>query len=433
MPELIIEQLKAAAIRGVRVILIHGLNTNNIDKFEQVKQIQLFSIQSLHSKMVYTRNAVLMFSANVTLQTQSETALYLDSTNREFNLITNRFKEQLSGALSVSPVTLVPKIDPVEQNLGSMLSELLKDQKEDLKNQIVNEMMVIMTKLLSSIQEVKSEVQVSNQMIHENLILTKQIQSELKSIIPCTLKSIADYRNELNIKHQEDTETSCNLISEMIVGEVRKIQAKIDRHNCEKAEEYLERLFECSWSKIINLEAKKFLVTSEVIYSAMKDLPQLDYSPALIPITKALEDILDHFLFNEVVNNIPPTDIQDQNKYKSIRVKNGPNIGTILDHSSIGDIIYMFKDSDVINLLVARRVFQGNIRSDPYFIIDDRFRNRLLNLNPVSLIGKLNLVREKYRNKVAHKDGISKTTVEECRQYMLFGQAFIKEFLGKLN
>ena len=55
--------------------------------------------------------------------------------------------------------------------------------------------------------------------------------------------------------------------------------------------------------------------------------------------------------FNAIVFNISLADQKYLSKYKNIRVKKGHEMGKVIDHATIGDVIYFFKDGDIINLL----------------------------------------------------------------------------------
>lgn len=444
IPEVIRDQLEAASRRGVRIILIHGQYSKDVSAYREIDRIQIFSIRHLHAKMILTDQALMTFSSNLTSTNQSEIAMYLESNDKEFPKITKVTKDFLAKAMIESPVASKKPTETINQQgtIGMMLKQTLENQKDEIKDQIIAEMSVLMQRamqdILVKVSEVKDEVKVNqeilidtNNVVIKNYELTNQIRSELLDVLPAIQKKLTVLRTDLHTKFQ-DLEHVYDEISEKIIEEIQTIQVKIDRHNYEKAEQYLSNFLGDCWN-IINLESQSFLITSEVIYHVMKDQQELDFSPVMIPMTKALENILNHFLFKRVVDNLTENDIHDTTKFKNIRIKHGRNAGQILHHVTIGDIIYMFKDRDVVSVINRNHLFKQDVISDPYFSRDDRFRNGEINLTPQTFIGKLNLIRDKYRNKVAHKDGISRTTAEECRQFMIFGEAFIKELMERLN
>lgn len=446
VPEIIIHKLKEASRRGVRIILIHRDVSNNLNIFNEIENIQIFVVRSLHDRIIFSDKGLMFFSGDftfATLENPLQQARYLDAKNEDFFKFTKEIKNLLTKAIMESP----PREKPAPyvnhpETIGLMLKQMLENQKDELKEQIIAEMSIIisdvMVNMLSKIDEVEGEIKQNKEIlletkkvVVENYELTSQIRRELLSVLPNIQKTIIELKTDLYSRF-EDLDVIYNELSDKITDDIHNIQVKIDKHNYNKAEQYLEGFLGDCWNHI-NLEARGFFITSEVIYQAMKDLPELDFSPTLIPMTKALENILNRNLFERVLNSLTPRDIVNTNKFKNIRVKNGKNAGNILEHATIGDIIYMFKDRDVLTVINRNRLFKQNIANDPYFSRDDRFINNKLNLTPQTLIGKLNLIRVKYRNKAAHQDGISKAAAEECRQYMIFGEAFIKEFLLKIE
>lgn len=198
-------------------------------------------------------------------------------------------------------------------------------------------------------------------------------------------------------------------------------------------------------------EYKNYLITSEIVYrmlSRRKDAAELYFSPALIPLTKAMELVL-----NLVFQRIPfaESNMDDYSKKyyfyngnKKSSIEFGPCINLLKDSSIIfvnlnsrGDYVLSwgnnrfkvsgrsrFLDLNGYKVITFDRLkaFKGlSILIEPkpkqpaisVAFTNDTEHNRML------FVKGLEYVKNNYRNIVAYKDGISLQTVEDCRKILL--------------
>ncbi|MGM0878519.1 MAG: hypothetical protein ACQEWV_28440, partial [Bacillota bacterium] len=264
----------------------------------------------------------------------------------------------------------------------------------------------------------------------KNLEVTMELKADIQNIFDNLNQSLMIYREEL-LQTVHEVEQRAEILSKRILLRIDELFVNLDQETQDRVEEGLSDYYGQLWNNM--QEIRTFLITAEIVYRYMENRENLDFSPAVIPITKALESLLNEKVYSRIRTAIIPGDRMDIDKFKKIRDKNGQ----ILETVTIGDAIHMFKDRDVINLAHNLGIFKEDITRVHYFTNDDRFIGRwpssTLNLNPITLKGKLNLIREEYRNKVAHNEGIPLVTAQACRSYMIYGEAFLKELLGKLN
>jgi hypothetical protein len=198
-------------------------------------------------------------------------------------------------------------------------------------------------------------------------------------------------------------------------------------------------------------DCNNFLITSEIVYkmlSSRKDVKELDFSPALIPLTKTLELVLNvifqrmPFVSSDMDGSSRKYYFEKSQKKKSIEL--GPCINLLKDSFGInvdfnndkgyllswdkkiffatGTSRFLALKGDTVISFDRLKAFQGLSiliepgRKQPAISVaftSDKEHNRML------FIKGLEYVKNNYRNVVAHKDGVSQQTVEECRKILL--------------
>ena len=208
--------------------------------------------------------------------------------------------------------------------------------------------------------------------------------------------------------------------------------------------------------KKLEQEIRNYLVTGEIVYrllSSREDADSLDFSAALIPLTKAVEQILNLIYRSMNVWPFPGLDSKVKQSYfnysneKKASIEFGPGILLFKDSKYI-DVKYgsnsywlqphepyqesHFKRWDgnrVVDIAALRNLGAGrnkmSLRVDGWdrisrqpctvniFFTQDDNENRML------LAQGLDYIRVHHRNIVAHKDPVARTMVEECRDILL--------------
>lgn len=174
-----------------------------------------------------------------------------------------------------------------------------------------------------------------------------------------------------------------------------------------------------NWLKLDEI-TQDFLISGEIVYDQLLHLgDKVDYSAAVIPLTKALENELYIYFHKElenycVTNMLPvPTVVQEVNN-PSLRLK----------FFSLGSIDFYLRNQqyDTVAVAYLPTMFNGGYVK-PYSFS----RNGSITRNSFS--NDIYLIKEEYRNKVAHKDGINKQTAINCREHMLLVRKILLKFI----
>lgn len=282
-------------------------------------------------------------------------------------------------------------------------------------------------------------------------ILLQKLDDDIESM----LTSIRELREKTNYTNKEDKfftaiETSINSLA-------KRVSAKyIDREQIVSYFIKLDANMGC-WDNL-DEECRNMMITSEIVYRtlvARADADKLDYSPAMIPLTKVMESLLNG-IFNMIKSNIVFSGPAMNIDTSSIDYYKERNANTPKDSLEMGPAIKMLSDGFLkINngtitygssYLPGRSRFaewQGNRYVD-WDRLED-FKGIMLNcsgfkansptgqfvlgsnaeLNRKIFIGALEYIKNCYRNKVAHKDGINRSRIDDCRQNMLIAQKLI--------
>ncbi len=288
-------------------------------------------------------------------------------------------------------------------------------------------------------------------------IMIKDILFEkMEKDIENTLLSISELRKKQDYANNE--EEFLALIEPSITSLANRISAKyIDR---DRIIEYFNGLDENKgcWERLDD-ECKNMMITSEIVYRtlvARKDAETLDYSPSMIPLTKVIEYLLND-IYNRIKYNIvfdgPGMNIDSRSvdffrdKY-TMKPRNGLEMGPAI--KMLSDGFLRFERGNLV--YASYHLGQGRSRFSQWYgdehvdwdLLRDFSGIKLdcnsfetnspvvkltigndTNVNRRIFIGALEYIKNFYRNKVAHKDGIKRPRMEKCREDMLTAQKLI--------
>lgn len=165
-------------------------------------------------------------------------------------------------------------------------------------------------------------------------------------------------------------------------------------------EENLKKLFGNSWGKLCE-ESRRFLVTSEVVYHNLLNTEgEIDFSAACIPLTKAIEKEIYIHLFSTMRDLLPSENRDSRWNFYTLG-----SINTICDDEY----------KNIFNKVVSANFYRNSLDSPAN---KENFRKTVNNIT------------YKYRNKAAHRDGISLKTAKECRDYIVFVQKVLIDYMN---
>lgn len=290
------------------------------------------------------------------------------------------------------------------------------------------------------------------------LIQNKLIEMRKKAI----LQSTTEFSRIRNLEKDSDT------ITEMIITETERLVSMFKPNVYDR--KVTEKLINESHDKFCNeqypgekkdlfstlpdhlrIEIWNYLVTAEMIFRYLKEQndPDLDYTPALISLTKALE-----FVLFEAYKKF---DISDLNVDADIKKFTLDKNNNKCSHLELGNLIYLLKDGSRISLDKSNRTVFYNKNSCYSTSHFDKWNNGVFNISELAKFTKLDIIvtdyqkdkepfavhfspkgkldsektnrailartlehiKETYRNPAAHKDKMKETAVESCRKLML--------------
>ncbi len=282
-------------------------------------------------------------------------------------------------------------------------------------------------------------------------ILLEKLDADIESM----LISIKELRDKTDYQNREDEFFTA--VEPRILSLTKRISAKyIDR---EQILSYFIGLDDKGCWDRLDEECRSMMITSEIVYRtlvARQDADELDYSASMIPLTKVIEYLLNE-IYSKLKGNIvfdgPEMNI-DFNSVRFFKDKNdtepkeclemGPAIRVLSDgHLKFGNRGFVYA-SYFLNPERSRfEEWKGNLYIDWSRLRD--FKGTMLKChsfdkgsdveqlmlgsdteyNRKVFIGALEYIKNCYRNKVAHKDGINREKMEKCREDMLIAQKLI--------
>ena len=199
---------------------------------------------------------------------------------------------------------------------------------------------------------------------------------------------------------------------------IKKCKEQIDKaQKNQYSENILKKYFDEEVLNLMNDDNKIYILTSLNIYEYMKSIETtMDYSATLMPILKAIENIL-----FEIVGEEYHTFISEKKDVNKIDIKGFLNRNdefiTKIDRLEYGKILSLLGRKDFYN--------NGRILPNNYFI-EFCNKNNVENSKGVTIriYTELDKLKEK-RNLVAHKNRVYEDCVKECYDILLDNIKFI--------
>ncbi|WP_027627189.1 hypothetical protein [Ruminiclostridium cellobioparum] len=199
------------------------------------------------------------------------------------------------------------------------------------------------------------------------------------------------------------------------------MQDSFDKNIFMEADLFLRDLFGEAWYKLEE-DSKKFLYSSEYLFKTYgeKVNDQFDYSPLCIPITKALEVELRKYIFEPMLKYC----VEKYGDWKNNRtnldkypdqIRHCMNTREI--NFTLGKVYHLLEDNE------CKKIFKS-------FALNNFKPGILESEEDIQGFQKeCTKITNKYRNKVAHGNGISLATAKECREYVITVRMFFVEFM----
>lgn len=219
------------------------------------------------------------------------------------------------------------------ENQYSKIKYLAENKKEELLHELLS-----ISKLNLNYSELNNSILINIQNYIDSLI------NEIKD-----LKSSKEFNNERNINRK------VKLLYDRF-DEIEKRLYDNDENINGIIDKCIDYFGSQQWNKLSD-EAQRMIISGEIIYERLKGTHGLEYSPAVIPLTKAIENILNYNLYYKIKDEI---DIRNcPHEYIS------KNREIIKDSIELGPAIYMLsKNADKlaggkINRLINKNKLEG--------------------------------------------------------------------------
>ena len=254
-----------------------------------------------------------------------------------------------------------------------------------------------------------------NSMAIQNLtkLIMKHSLNELKT--HQKLLSIQSQINKLRSEEFSETEIDSFISQVIVYYEEREGSSELKKKIAIKQLE--QELGQKTWNRLSN-EVQKMLISAEISYTSLAEIDDVDYSPAIIPLTKALENILNEYIYHKgIYQYFCTNDLSENKDYSKLyhwdkqKRRNYPN------HSlTMGNFKVMFEKYQTYANENLKHILKYNQERK---IIIEEIRD------------SLKFVHE-YRNLVAHKDGVSASIMKDCRDKIILEHKAIIKNLFRL-
>ena len=167
-----------------------------------------------------------------------------------------------------------------------------------------------------------------------------------------------------------------------------------------------------TWNRISN-EVKKMLISAEITYNSLAEIDDVDYSPAIIPLTKALENILNEYIYHKgIYQYLCKNNMSDKKDYSELYYWDKKKQKKCPKQSlTMGAFKIMFENYQTYAGGKLKEILNYNSERK---VIIDQISVSLKCVHP-------------HRNLVAHKDGVGAEVMKECRdKIILEHKAIIK-------
>lgn len=276
--------------------------------------------------------------------------------------------------------------------------------------------------------------------LKETLSENKNLENEVDESILNNLENISyELTEKLTVSY---------LGREEIEFHIRDMQQNfIDTYRLDAADNLMLRL-----PLAMQADVNNYLVTSEIVYRVLakrKDRDSLDFSPALIPLTKAMELVF-NYIFNRMnIYMYSGMDTETKNSYfkgsnRKASIEFGPGVYLFTDSKYINvnknnhEITFTEKNAyssssrfelwggnEAVNIPELKKFSGLKIRINRWDKSINRYEEETATFNNDDKYNRLlyakglEYIKNNYRNIVAHKEGVSLQKVEECRELLL--------------
>lgn len=263
----------------------------------------------------------------------------------------------------------------------------------------------------------------------------REVQVQATRIISALSQALSDLSAETREERQaciqqfNDQQRIVEDLSEFILEKVQVIEKQLDEQEVTQAQYALECFFGAEiWNheKLLSDESRTLLITGEAIFDTLNrpSKRNLDFSPAVIPLTKAYEnELYRHFYLplctfcQETLGSYNarwPEPLIYPNPYMQTRPNAIYKKNQI--HFTLGSVIKIIEDANFKRISDAFR--------DAFFVPGTDLP---------ALAGDVAYIKRHYRDKVAHKEGISFTDAKSCRAEMIEVNKRFNRFLNSIK
>lgn len=279
------------------------------------------------------------------------------------------------------------------------------------------------------IREIKEALKETSLEIKEDT--KKEADRVISTLLPM-IRSVCDNisiaRKEI-INTIEDKEEVILKLIETTMDEVFKINSRISRTDLEQADKELEILFSKEiWHNetIITEETKIMLRTGEAIYKVLNNsevYSEVEFSPAVIPLTKALENELYRHFFVKLKSFCSSKWTNFNRNWPAPLIYPSP-----YKRDYTGSFMENDRDFTLgsFNKIVNDSNFKRNVKNEFY---QQTFNP---SFNARNFADEIDNIKNEYRDKVAHKQGIGVVDAIKCREDMLKVKKVFVNFLKNI-
>lgn len=338
--------------------------------------------------------------------------------------------------------------------------------REQIKNNNDKEIKDILNALMRSVTDTNQVAREINQVAKETNQVLKETHQDVKELKPVVfeiyrkvekldsaMSDIADFRaefqnyrdsknhNDSNIEEKLDHFLKLSLDSLMT-----KVQTRLNEKDLKWAKENLIDYFGNELWMSLEEESKKFLITSEIIFhhlNSEKYKKEIDYSPAVIPLTKTLE--------NEIYNKFYLPLIEFFKKNISIDVNaNWP--GELVKEKRGTYSLQVFTFGSILNLMFYKwKTPLKKISRNGDFVLIPKFQRQQVTATIRTIVDSEKIFNQnaeifdpakrnslekeykkilEYRNDSAHKEFIIIDNALDCKNRILEGKHLLKQFMS---
>lgn len=301
-----------------------------------------------------------------------------------------------------------------------------------------------------------------------NIIVQRRLYHLLKEVAEDSLRRIQEIKRNASGKNEQETleliDSIVQDLTEQIMLSARGrdyIERKLDDSQADFVRKYSLNLSQGVLLDRLPLECRnaisECLVTSQYVFDIISTRDfreEVDYSTAVIPLTKAIECFF-HQVFEQLKKGglTKEVDNVEEEYKKAFWFKDNDKDKMFLKKTlEFGSALYLIKKNKSLDIEDGSIKWKGKIKYDFYSKQNVRQYLKLAKLksfaemelpvlvnhhrltakftnddehNRMVLYAALDYIRDEFRNKCAHKDLMSKERAEECRKILLDAQQLL--------